>query len=214
MRRLKQVLKSKDNARILEYLNYYQDDLDHRFTSGEYAAHLIAQSGNIEVMKTFLQMGGGLRWRDNDWRCPLAHAVRHGHIPMAEFLIANGLNVNNTWKRDKPIILLVIEHTRDEAMLHYLISAGVDILNQAPQYYDPLYMAISKGWARGVEILLAHGADPERGPRVGASIMDRLKMLWTREIQSVWPIVENHVLARRLEEQAPQTVNSPKRHRI
>lgn len=54
--------------------------------------HLVAERGNWELVKLFLQHGANPKKQDRWGRTPLHHAAQHNHVPMIKTLIRFGAN--------------------------------------------------------------------------------------------------------------------------
>lgn len=202
MQRLKQVLKSPDLAKIRAYLTAYKDHLDHRFTSREYAAHLIAQSGNVGAMEVYLKLGGSLSYRDNEWLCPLAHAVRAGHLDMVKHMIGAGADPNNNSVNGRTIAFIPFQKKGEMEMLKFLHSIGTDFHHVDIHGRDPLYLAVHHGWVSGTQFLLEIGSNPTRMVNTDETLYEFFKRRdGEKNTNKALHVLEHYVLMSHLDSQ-------------
>ena len=109
--------------------------------------------------------------RDSDGSTPLHHAASKGQLKVAEFLLANGADVNapafignsGASAASGSTPLLFAARNGHKSMVELLLAKGASV--QGNGSYTPLHAAASKGFKTVVEVLLDKKADVNaRGP--------------------------------------------------
>ncbi len=125
------------------------------------AAPAIVQSTNTEdeeirKIKTMIQNSPDLiNTPENGTWTPLDGAARNGSLRVAEYLIANGADINGI---DQPP-LLEAGAAGNKAMIELLLSKGAEINAASKSGETALHAATARGFKSVVELLLAHHAD-------------------------------------------------------
>ena len=130
---------------------------------------LAIDNGNLAAVERFVEAGVSVDMAD---MCAYPETAIHtcahnGHVEIAEFLIAEGVNVLAAGRTGRgPLHSAVMGANPKEAMVTLLVEAGADV--KAPWGWDTaLHMAASKGDLRMVQHLLDLGADPNAAAENG-----------------------------------------------
>lgn len=130
------------------------------FNDGEPVALLAAETGKVELVRPFLDAGLPV-----DWEClgltPLMCAVFAGSVPLVEFLIARGADVDHSYGGPEPATALtgVLESAELLPVVSVLLRAGADPSLARADGWTPLMMAAHGGNAEAIRALVAAGAD-------------------------------------------------------
>lgn len=89
---------------------------------------------------------------------PLQSAAYKGQLKIAEFLLANGAEIDGRGRIGGPTPLFEAVRSGNKAMTEFLLSKGANM--QPANDKTPLHLAAEKGFTAIVESLLAHKADP------------------------------------------------------
>lgn len=104
-----------------------------------------------------------------DWRTSvLEYALYHSPLPMIRELLDGGATLEYEWPLGFASIVEVLTTDREDKheLLELLLDHGADVNQHGVNDYTPLHMAAAQNDAKAIEILLAHGADPEIRTRV------------------------------------------------
>ena len=96
---------------------------------GRTVVHLCAISGNVGVLKTLINMGGGegdreldLYLKDRQWGWePIHYAAHYGHTPMVDELLKRGANIYSRTKNRVTVLTLAKEGGHTETV-EYLVG--------------------------------------------------------------------------------------------
>lgn len=90
---------------------------------------------------------------------PLMFAARNGDIASARLLVGAGADVNQVAGNDAVALVLAV-HSGHTPFAKFLLDLGADP-NADGAGYTALHAAVLRGDLEAVEVLLAHGADPD-----------------------------------------------------
>ena len=98
----------------------------------------------------------------------LEYALYHSPLPMIRALLDRGAKLEYEWPLGFASIVEVLTTDREDKheLLELLLDHGADVNQHGVNDYTPLHMAAVQNDAKAIEILLAHGADPEVRTRV------------------------------------------------
>ncbi|CAM9170087.1 unnamed protein product [Ectocarpus sp. 8 AP-2014] len=130
------------------------------FDTGHTPLDLAVVSGKRAAAKALIMAGADVNARDATNEGPLHHAIKGGHVGIAEDLLLSGANPIQQagFYGDFPIHLAAW-HGLDEVVLA-LVQKGVDLNCLNTTGYNPLCMAVIRNRVATMKVLLAEGADP------------------------------------------------------
>ena len=95
------------------------------------ALHVAAELGNLALAELLLNAHASIDSRDRQGQTPLFHAVQARQLPMVEWLIAHGADVNAVEKDGKVVLQLIRpEEPVNQPIYQYLIAHGAKIGQQ------------------------------------------------------------------------------------
>lgn len=121
-------------------------DLSKAFENGEIDKILKMLGDDPQLLKA--DMGAGMT--------PLHFGVYYGYVPVVEYALKNGLDLNIKDRRGLTPVWFSVSGSRP-AMLRKLIALGADLSIKNPQGDNMLFRAVSAGNAEVVGILLDNG---------------------------------------------------------
>jgi len=153
-------------------------------SDGRTALHLAASAGQVDVVRILLRAGAAIDTADPWGGTPLADAMRHHHLAVANLLIAEGASVHDggggisAYKRSSVMLQACEAAARGHVEhLEALATAAESNLNQGD--YDqrtPLHLAASEGMLEVVAFLLDRGVHVNPTDRWGATpLQDALR---------------------------------------
>jgi len=98
----------------------------------------------------------------------LALAIYRSPLPLVERLLELGASPNYEALDGFPSVYAALTTDRPDryALIELLLSRGADVNGRGVNDYTPLHLAVSQRDERAIEILLAHGADPDLKTRI------------------------------------------------
>jgi len=111
----------------------------------------------------------------SDEGTPLQQACTIGHLKVAEFLLANGADVNVRTEKVSPPLICAAVHGH-KALVDLLLSKGADIETKSTDTYNKqtaLMCAAFRGFKTLTQTLLAHGADINATDSTGRTSLHR-----------------------------------------
>lgn len=105
---------------------------------------------------------------DECGRTLLDHAIYLGPISLVRALLELGADPNYADNGGFPSLFAAIDRTTADRydVMELLLAAGADVAQRGVNDYTTLHRAACRDDAAAVEILLAHGADPEARTRI------------------------------------------------
>jgi ankyrin repeat protein len=123
--------------------------------------HSAAQKGDLAKVTALIKQNPSLvSTKDNMGMTPLHVAAKNDHKDVAEFLLANGADINAKDSNGEftPLDLaLSCYHYMD--VVELLVAKGADVNARSKQGLTPLQEAATRGQKDAGELLLAKGAD-------------------------------------------------------
>jgi len=114
--------------------------------------HFAALENQREIVDILLASGADLEARDDEFNMtPIGWANEKGHGEMVEHIYRKGARVN---------LVSAVAFGLEDRVRELLVDNG-DSINETDHYGTPIHEASLWGHSVIVEILLAHGADPE-----------------------------------------------------
>lgn len=116
---------------LLQYKSSISGKLLNKVDSfGRTALHLCAISGNLEMVKTFYEMGADIYQIDKkDGWSPLHYAVQNGRSEMIQFLLHNGANIYRRTFSKKTTLHIAYENRRQS-----IINLLLEFLKKQPSH--------------------------------------------------------------------------------
>lgn len=120
--------------------------------------HDAYKRGDLETLKTLL----------GDQKVSLEYAIYHSPLPFVRTLLELGADPNYEDSAGFPSLMALISTDRDDRyeLAELLLSFGADTQQRGVNDYTPLHYAAARNDAKLIEILLAHGADPNARTRI------------------------------------------------
>jgi ankyrin repeat protein len=120
--------------------------------------HMCAQNGDISTAKALLQHGAHVDSKDYREVTPLLMSCEAGKLPMVEFLLENGADVN--WLGKGQTALHIASAKGDETLVGLLLKYGANVLiTDRPHHQKPFDVAMGNKHEKVAEMLRA--AQPE-----------------------------------------------------
>lgn len=110
---------------------------------------------------------------DREGRTPIIHASIKCSIPVAEWLVANGANINHQDRNGWTALHFAVQENRQD-MVGFLLKSGAAVGIRDSHGNSPLWGAVfnARGHYEIVNILLAHKADPTSKNNANRSPLD------------------------------------------
>ncbi|MFG1960030.1 ankyrin repeat domain-containing protein [Nonomuraea sp. NPDC049028] len=150
--------------------------------SGEFhlVAYDAADTGQIDLVRPFLDAGLPVdaEVSSSGWT-PLMCAVGARSLPLVEFLISAGADVNRAGRGAEAatVLTLALELAESQAIVSALLRAGADPNLSRPDGWTPLMLAALEGDVEVIQALVAAGADvlasKDDGKVTAAGVADR-----------------------------------------
>jgi ankyrin repeat protein len=115
-----------------------------------------ADSGDMTLVRSILTEKSYLiNDRDDEGCTPLLVTVKKDHLPLAQYLVEQGAEVNahNKWGYS------ALHFVKSKAMAEFLVSQGAEVNARENYGLTPLHDAVLEGYADIVEFLISRGAD-------------------------------------------------------
>ncbi|WP_407353115.1 ankyrin repeat domain-containing protein [Luteimonas sp. R10] len=154
-------------TRLMDRLIAAGVDLDARDSHGMTALHLCAALGREAALKTLVRHGATPDMRAADGQTPLGVALSGGRRDLADWLDWRGWTLPGRALQavDLPAAAIV----GDADALRRLLDLGFEVDTPDSQGCTALLRAAGGGHRAAVDLLLAHGADPQRAAHTGAT---------------------------------------------
>ncbi|HPE18373.1 MAG TPA: ankyrin repeat domain-containing protein [Tenuifilaceae bacterium] len=123
-----------------------------------YQLILHADSGNLQDVKNYIEMGVSPNISTYDGVTPLMFAAQNGFYEIAEFLIENGADINAT-PYDGNTALHAAVRSNNDSIAELLINFGANINAKDIEGVSPLHIATGFGYPYLTYFLLNSGAD-------------------------------------------------------
>lgn len=126
--------------------------------------HSAAQGGNIEIVKTFLELGCDINSRGYCGNTTLHYAAKGGHVQMIKFILSQGIEINAKNDRGRSALFstLHLEQSAStfKSVVRLLLNLGLNINETDNHHNTPLFTFITEDiyWDDLIEILLQFGA--------------------------------------------------------
>lgn len=129
----------------------------------------VVTDGNAELVELFLQLGMSGDTVNSSGVPVLNLAVRGGHLPLIEILLAKDVNVNAV-SADRGNTALVEAASRGmTSLVRLLLESGAEPDIQTRSGQTALMLAVAEGHLADAEVLLEAGANPDMADKLGMS---------------------------------------------
>jgi ankyrin repeat protein len=120
---------------------------------------LAAEKGAINVIDAFLEMGFDINAKGYKGLTALALACsKHENMPLAQFLISKGANVDFSYKRGVTLLIAAC-YEKNEELISLLIEHKCNLNTSLPDGMTPLFIALSQRNIPLLQQLVEAGAD-------------------------------------------------------
>ncbi len=122
--------------------------------------HDLVSDGDIQRLQRQLASGANIHVQNEDGLSPLHCAIRNEQVPMVDFLLEAGANVNQQshFERNTPLHFSVLHE--DATLTEKLLAAGADLTVRNKKGESPLCRAVCLN-SSSVSVLLGAGAIPD-----------------------------------------------------
>ncbi|HEY7747839.1 MAG TPA: ankyrin repeat domain-containing protein [Aestuariivirgaceae bacterium] len=137
-----------------------------------------AFNGNRRLVELLLKWKADPRHIDRTGKNAVVYSAARGFTDIVERLIATGIDVNARYGNELTALMWAAGHSNDvpdeegAATVTMLLEKGARSDNQDNRGRTALMIAAEAGHARAVDILLAHGANPNLKDKEGKSARD------------------------------------------
>jgi ankyrin repeat protein len=165
---IKSILKS-DKEEVRRLLREGAD-LSYRHTDGSSWLHMVATTGNTDILRILLETGIPIDQRNNALETPLIVATSHNKPEIVRMLLENGADVNAKRENGSTALLFACVLGKEE-LVQLLIERGADVNITNNNLDTPLMVATDGGFDRICEMLIRYGADTRLGRKNGATAL-------------------------------------------
>ncbi|KTG39514.1 hypothetical protein cypCar_00044121, partial [Cyprinus carpio] len=141
--------------------------------------------GHLDVVKFLHSCGASWSSQDRSGCCALHWAAAGGHLPLLQYLIQDGCEVDVRDGASWTPLMIVSVITGDTAAASLLITAGADVNVQDRNGKTPLMVAVLNNYEHLVKILLENGADPNIQNQAGVSAVQMARAFERKNIISL-----------------------------
>ena len=126
-----------------------------RLAEGRMLMHLAADSGNLTVARALRVCGSAVDIEDDQGITPVLAACATGHLPMVEWLVSQGADLQHQDRNGATALHLA----GDPAVITYLLAQDADLQATDQEGNTPLHRACQVGALECAAILVRQGAD-------------------------------------------------------
>jgi hypothetical protein len=150
-----------------------ETDLDGCDYDKRSALHLASAEGHLAVVQYLVENHAQVNTRDRFNNTPVDDAIRHGHQPITEYLIAHGADApSNAYELE----LITASSAGDVATVRRLLQNKVSANARDYDGRSALHLAAASHHQEIVRMLLSHGAEPMRRDRWdGTPLQDAIR---------------------------------------
>jgi ankyrin repeat protein len=146
---------------------------------GETPLHIVSRSGNLELMKLFLDADANPNLQDNEGWTPLIAVSREGHLEAAKLLLDSGAN-SNLFNKSRETALFWAATKGNNELAKLLLEKSADVNAANKHGVTPLMQAASRGHLELCLTLLSADAEVNKHDVEGRTALDYAQMgnLW------------------------------------
>lgn len=150
---------------------------------------------DVELIEQLIKSGANVN-PINGTKPPIFSAIGTGNIEIVKFLISKGADLNIPKPAPSssiiwPTSLTVATYNNDQPMVEFLLEQKGDINKKGGIYEEtPLHIAVSKGNADMVKLLLKNGADPSITNSLGKKPSETSEIKNRQDIIKLFPDAE------------------------
>lgn len=148
-------------AAIEYHRNNIAEWLFENYKCEEISLNLCVLSMNTQAMCFLVQNGNDMESLGSDRCTPLINAINISCIAFVNYLLINGVNVENNERTNEYTPLLIAAQKGNLGIVKLLVEKGADIESKGVPQFSPLFMAAKFGHKDIVEYLVEHGANLE-----------------------------------------------------
>jgi ankyrin repeat protein len=93
-----------------------------------------ARSGNLELLKERIKVGGDINYHDQQFGSALSEAIKTSKLEIIDYLIENGVNVNISYSDDIGPLEIALRNP-DIHVVYKLLCAGAKLKKKTRPYY-------------------------------------------------------------------------------
>ena len=131
-----------------------------------------AGSGNLEVVKLFVEVGMDVNARNLGWRTALHEAAWWGHLSVVEYLVSQGADVRARDNGGVTVLHSASGHHGRLSVVRYLVEQGLDVNATSSHGTTPLMWAAAMDRLEVVQYLVGQGADVRATDNEGRTAQD------------------------------------------
>ena len=154
------------------------------------AIHLAAYTGDLDKVKSLVELGKNAGAANSDGLTPLHAAAISGQKDVAEFLIGKGVDINVHYQPNRrpgpmdaiPTPLYYAADSGHANIVKLLIDAGANMDVAEMSYFSPLSSAILGGHNDVAELLITGGADVSNLGRQGIAPLHWAAMMGNSDV--------------------------------
>ena len=121
-----------------------------------------SDTANIDLVKLLVHSGADINVEEEETKATaLLLAIMSGHTQIVQYLLDKGADINALSKDGHSSLMIACQYKHQD-IVHLLLNYRADANTQNSKTTNTaLHFACCKQLATAVELLLAHGADPE-----------------------------------------------------
>ncbi|KAI4882549.1 hypothetical protein NFI96_034482 [Prochilodus magdalenae] len=180
------VAAQKGFGRLVHKLVEHGVDIHIKNASGKDCLMLACFAGHLDIVKYLRKYRATWQSRDMGGCTPLHWAADGGHLPVIEFMIQDGceLDARDTVSHWTPL-MRVSALSGNAAVASLLIRAGADVNVRDKDGKTPLMVAVLNNHKELVELLLDNGADQHVKNEFGSGAAEMAKAFGRQNIVSL-----------------------------
>ncbi|KAL2837355.1 ankyrin repeat-containing domain protein [Aspergillus pseudoustus] len=123
------------------------------------ALHSAIQSGNLSLVKLFVEHGADIHIKDSFHGPPLEYAASLAELRIVRYLLALGADINTNSTGRYHNVMQAAAISGHETTIRYLVNRGAELHERGGKYGSTLVASVLSGDPDTVELLLKHGVN-------------------------------------------------------